>query len=147
MNKMYETTEKIHEVIDLINEKYSLEIDIISDNNNVIYYTDIVVNTTINCSENYISDTGELMSLDSNNYIGFTLAEDWQFAIGEKQIKQILVGFKDLLGDTKEYEDMIVAKSQAEVLCHKWLDGLNPMFESEPELVLTELLEMLENMD
>ena len=143
---MYETTEKIHEVIDLINEKYSLEIDIISDNNNVIYYTDIVVNATINWSENYISDTGELMTVDRNSGIAFTLAEDWQFAIGEYQIKQILIGLNDLLGDTKEYEDMILAKSQAEVLCHRWLDGLNPLFESEPELVLEVLLEILENL-
>jgi hypothetical protein len=30
-------------------------------------------------------------------------------------------------------------------LCHRWLDGLNPLFDREPEKVLQELLEILKN--
>ena len=160
MTKLYTLTKKIHEAIEKINQKYGLEIDIKSDNDNVIYETDIAVNTTINCGECYISDTGELMSLDSNNYIGFTLAEDWQFTINGNEIKQILNALQDLLGENPEYTEMEKHCTYEEcsecgsvninpeiysysiALCHKWLDGLNPMFESEPVKVLEELLEL-----
>lgn len=35
---------------------------------------------------------------------------------------------------------------QAEALCSRWLDGLTPLFDSEPEKVLQELVELLENL-
>ena len=41
-------------------------------------------------------------------------------------------------------EKTIVYKSEA--LCNKWLDGLTPLFDSEPVIVLKELLEILENL-
>lgn len=43
----------------------------------------------------------------------------------------------------KIYQKLL--KSQSKQLCQKWLDGLNPLFETEPEKVLTELLEILES--
>jgi hypothetical protein len=36
---------------------------------------------------------------------------------------------------------MILPKSQAEAICQKWLDGLIPLFDQEPEMVLQELVE------
>ena len=36
---------------------------------------------------------------------------------------------------------MILPKSQAEALCQKWLGGLTPLFNQEPEMVLQELVE------
>jgi hypothetical protein len=36
--------------------------------------------------------------------------------------------------------------TRAEVLCERWLGGLNPLFDREPETVLTELLEVLEKL-
>jgi hypothetical protein len=36
---------------------------------------------------------------------------------------------------------MILPKSQAEAICQKWLDGLTPLFNQEPEMVLQELVE------
>jgi hypothetical protein len=41
----------------------------------------------------------------------------------------------------------LVTSSQAEALCSRWLDGLRPMFEKEPEKVLTELLEILKKLN
>jgi hypothetical protein len=171
MTKIYTLTKQIHKTINLINKKYGLNIDIKSENHNVIYNTYVLNYATIDCPECYISDTGELMSLDSNYYIGFTLAEKWEFAIGEKQIREVLNDLKDFLGDdTEEYydyqhyisetraceyvnidsilriTDKYVPQSEAEVLCHKWLDGLNPMFDNEAEKVLKELLETLNNL-
>jgi len=86
----------------------------------------------------------------------------------EPQIRQILWVFRDVLGENPEYtatnwtyggvvdpnfqnEELWRAKlerfpkSQAEALCHKWLDGLNPLINSEPETVLTELITILES--
>lgn len=180
MTNIYELTKKIHETIDLINAKYGLEIEIKSDNDTVIYETGMInadgsaeINKAkIDYCECYISGTGELMRLSSNNFVAFTLAEDWQFEIGEYQIKQILNALKDLLGENPEYEELenaiknlykdggydryvmcvthivnkYIPQSQAEALCQKWLDGLNPIFDSNPEMVLTELLEVLENL-
>jgi hypothetical protein len=97
-----------------------------------------------------------------------------------KQIRQILVAFKDILGENPEIEifekaikgnevkisspayldtewvkvfkihnegleiiKKMTPKSQAEVLCQKWLDGLEPLIETNPEQVLNELLEIL----
>jgi hypothetical protein len=41
---------------------------------------------------------------------------------------------------------MMLPKTLAEALCSRWLDGLDPLFEREPETVLEELLEVLENL-
>jgi hypothetical protein len=38
------------------------------------------------------------------------------------------------------------AKHQAEALCQKWLDGLNPMIDSNPEKVLGELNEIIKTL-
>jgi hypothetical protein len=140
MTKIYETTKQIHKTIILVNRKYGLNIDIKSDNDFVIYATS-----------------------DSN--------QEWQSEINEKEIKIILNALKDYLGDNTEhaemdygiknlYKDGGYSKYTAKVedvakkytpdtlagsFCHKWLDGLNPMFESEPEKVLEELLEVLKN--
>lgn len=92
------------------------------------------------------------------------------------QIRQILIGLKKVLGENPEYkqdrwlldnlnkryenkeltEYSLIAclkssvektpKSQAEALCQKWLDGLEPLFDREPETVLQELIEILENL-
>ena len=44
------------------------------------------------------------------------------------------------------YQPIWVSKSYSEALCNKWLDGLTPLFDSEPVPVLKELLEILENL-
>jgi len=36
-------------------------------------------------------------------------------------------------------------KTQAEALCAKYLDGLDPMFDQAPEKVLEELTEIIKN--
>jgi len=93
-------------------------------------------------------------------------------AIDPPQIRQILQAFEGVLGDNPEYikkfEELTdianelgfdecpkcgtnifhqtEEKNYSQALCQKWLDGLNPMFDSEPEKVLEELNEILENL-
>jgi hypothetical protein len=179
MTNILKTTKQIHDTIDKINQKYGLEIDIESDN--VIYQTGkinvdgsaVINKAKIDYCECYISETGELMRLSSNNFVAFTLAKDWQYEIGEYQIKQILIALKDVLGEDDISKQLKVyaekwlkiggrnagkhtellyerwyslPKTVAEALCKKWLDGLNPLFDSDREKVLEELLEILQNL-
>ena len=92
------------------------------------------------------------------NYYNFT------GAIQAPQIRQILFELKDVLdvlANTKthtETDKMIGGmraigfefKSQsqfkAEALCRKWLDGLTPLIDTEPDKVLEELLEILKKL-
>ena len=128
MEKTHKIAQEIHELIDKINIKYKL----------CIY----------NKADQYLYTDGELYVF-----------------IQETRIKQILIGLKDLLGVNPHWESeqehfyklestgvclfglrlkSSQPKYKAEALCARWLDGLEPMFVSEPEAVLTELKEVLE---
>lgn len=190
MTKIYETTKRIHKLIEKINEKYGL--NIVIDSNSVIYIDDNeLIETAVGYCENYISDTGELMTIDARNYIATmiglsrefsiarhsiatTITAEWQFAIKAPQIRNILLSLSDTLGENyfnqetaneeakqqnyfssaelsdayeRGYYSCLLNfhhKTIAEALCQKWLDGLNPLIDQEPEQVLSELLEVLE---
>jgi hypothetical protein len=88
------------------------------------------------------------------------------------QIRQILIHLQEVLGENPEHikcdlklgkpsydlDDMVKSynegfsagrnqiKTRAEALCQKWLVGLTPLFDTNPEQVLTELNEVLENL-
>jgi len=40
-----------------------------------------------------------------------------------------------------------IPEKQSEALCKKWVDTLTPLFDKDPEKVLTEFLELLENLN
>ena len=63
------------------------------------------------------------------------------------QIRQILLALKDVLED-KIYTNPVNYNNidNADDLCSKWLDGLTPLIDSSPETVLSELVEVLENL-
>ena len=154
MTNILKITRQIHDTIDKINEKYGLEINIYHHLSYSSYK-----------DENDYTVVESWRSKDKSVYDSF-------FPIEEKQIKQILIALNDMLGENPEYEelengiknlyhdggyDKYVFKVEdiamkytpatlASSFCHRWLDGLNPLFESEPELVLEELLEVLENL-
>jgi hypothetical protein len=58
-------------------------------------------------------------------------------AIQAPQIRQILVGLKEQLNEVL---------NMTEIYCIKWLDGLTPLIDTEPEKVLQELLEILKKL-
>jgi hypothetical protein len=77
-------------------------------------------------------------------------------------MSQILLAFRDVLKDKKidknaewfksvketdicPYYGEKVKQNQVEALCQKWLDGLNPLIDREHKTVLTELIQILEN--
>ena len=177
MSNLYNLTKTLHTLVQEKAKKHGLELEIESDT--VIFMTDILNETKINYNENYISDTGELMTINrTGTCIAETISDDWQFKIQADQIRQILWVFRDVLGTNPKHEyysqefeafkerqleegddfdtknaiclgryrvkKNFTPKSQAEALCQKWLGGLQPLVNSEPETVLTELINVLE---
>jgi hypothetical protein len=152
MPNLYNLTAQIHQNLQKVCEKYGLEkLEIESD---YILLPD---------------DCGPRI------FIGGASLRNEIPAIQSPQIRQILLAFKEVLGENpnfkllenaikenqllcnNKYTGLItvsdiflldgglpIPKSQAEALCQKWLDSLTPMFDREPETVLTELLELLE---
>lgn len=131
MSGIYQPTKEIHLLIPKINQKYDLEIEIKNEkyiyiNNNILLPVD--------------QNTGELQKLDAPYYP----------IIQASQIRQILVVLERILAKPyiecdhrRIYEGNIIT---ADLLCQKWLDGLNPLIDLEPETVLQELVEVLENL-
>jgi hypothetical protein len=78
--------------------------------------------------------------------------------IQEPEIRQILLAFKEIFDSLpRNYfynlewfrlEDSFhtLGTSMSVILCAKWLDGLTPLFDREPETVLSELLEVLKTL-
>jgi uncharacterized protein YifE (UPF0438 family) len=81
-------------------------------------------------------DNNKTMPLTSDHYADYAVTEEQLLEQLPEQIREILVGLSDISGD-----------EEAEALCNRWLDGLRPMFEREPEKVLTELLEVLKKLN
>lgn len=154
MIKIYETIKQIHKIIKKINEKYGLNINIddysITPQGHYLYfngYSYYVLSDTMDI-EKHINNV-------KNGYIKFIQAP---------QIRIILKELEDLLGDNPDYVNFCkrykrlcrncsydISDScynpfpylKSEALCAKWIDGLNPLIDREPERVLEELLEEL----
>jgi hypothetical protein len=146
MPNLYQITKQLHETVQEKAKKHNLELEIESDK----YY-----------GNHKITENIQLVSSD----LAYHLAIDNNFdhifgVIQADQIRQILVAFKDVLIDDKikknaewfkdiketdicPYCGFRIIQNQAEDLCDRWLDGLNPLFDREPEKVLTELNKIL----
>jgi len=164
-NTLYELHEQLHPLIQAKAEKFGLKIKLYD-------IEDIYPNGEIHhWAEGTLDDD-----------ITFLSEIDSVPAIQAPQIRQILLAFREVLGENplytqeknkwlkeqKQYRGKIaynsvcitfreldyllegygepfyrLKKSQAETLCSKWLDGLEPMFNRELETVLSELLEVL----
>lgn len=164
MSNLYTLTQKIHEILPQINQKYGLDLNLSYENSYFI----------CNDGDNKIFSYRDVFDrIDAK----IQTSKDFIPAIQTAQIRQILIGLKDVLGDNADYKeerynwvknrnderfiadnhkdcvfiidykiDKIYKKSQAEALCQRWLDGLEPLFDREPEKVLQELVEILENL-
>jgi hypothetical protein len=81
--------------------------------------------------------------------------------MGSDQIRQILNALKDVLGKNPKYTLYVglgdnwhatnsrndifasVPKTKSDALCAKWLDSLNPLIDTNPDQVLSELVDVL----
>lgn len=162
MSNLYPLRARIHELLPQINQKYGLEIEVESD----FYW---YVETSY--FEGVHKRPGCFYKDDGFYERVFDAAID---DIQAPQIRQILVGLQEVLGENPElhskrldnYSEFLEAfkndtpieakytelkneaipEFQAEVLCQKWLDGITPLFDREPEPVLQELVEVLEHL-
>jgi hypothetical protein len=141
MSNTYTLHQTIHELLPQLNQKYGLKLEVESDT--VIFMTDVVEETKINYNENYISDTGSLMTLDRTGAcIATTITDDWCFKIQAPQIRQILLGLQNLLG-------LQIYEFEQNNLCFAE-DGngkvLQPLIDREPDQVLQELIEIIKEL-
>jgi|GEM_PF-3758553 len=178
MIKKYQLTKQIQSIIPLITEKYNKEIQI---ENYKVLYLDIkdkakCKEATIGCYDQYVSDTGNLMTVEQGDR-ATTLSHDFVSKIEEPQIREILIALQEELGENPTYSLVynmeinllkhskmseankksdvqhrinplfIGFPTRSETFCNKWLDGLKPLFDTDPIAVLTELLEILTNLN
>jgi len=125
MSNLYNLTQQINKVIQEKAQKHGLEIEIGS---NFLLLND-----------------GELQHeyqyKHFNNHNGQIVRPLCVLAIEAPQIRQILIVLEDVLNQfPKPYW------VNSENLCQKWLDGLHPLFDREPETVLAELLNILKSL-
>lgn len=189
MSNLYQLQAKIHKLLHKINKQYGLEIEIESDYTWHEYsgYVDsksLTEYKKYNKKEYYHNINSDPLNCDLIADRSVIISPPLFLDISKTQIRQILIGLKDVLGENPEIEknkilldkleeeekvvsvlgnefDNYVAKenlnahkvkihktveSQAEALCQRWLDGLEPLFDREPEKVLQELIEILENL-
>jgi len=161
MSKQYELTKQIHAILPLIAEKYGKEIVLTGDF--------VWLKKDGQYKIHHKQYSAVLLMVEKEIKIK-------SLAIQAPQIRQILLALQDELGKNPEIHKKDVMLKQisetdfsdyrkgiemglathaknnlpwyySEVLCHKWLDGLNPLFDSEPITVLTEFLEVLENLN
>lgn len=127
MSNLYTTTAKIHELLPKINQKFGLKVEVIGNWQNH-------------------PQKGLFLATEKMEVMG---KENWQkfldeccLAIQAPQIRQILVSLQDVLGIKAD-------KFEKKNLCltHD-LNGrlILPLFDQDPETVLTELVEILENL-
>jgi hypothetical protein len=150
MTKIYTLTKQINEILKQINTKYDLDIEIKSDN--YIFNNNII--------RNHIGLENPYCCLIEAPQIRQILV-DLKDVLGENpRIKKGLFEydgayhyvnnafFAEIVHNNNgfDYIDELNFADLSSDLCHKWLDGLTPMIDGEPERVLKELIELLKNL-
>lgn len=193
--QQYQLCQKILANIPKLNQKYGLSIEVESEKNYYEYFG--FVDEELFAPEPRIYHRKEIVELSAKNKETYLeLISDKSVIIGkllcpeitEKQIRQILVGLQEVLGENPNWrssktlgvdladaiDDIITERnhsrfgndmftirqfgtiyaigmgeypSQAETLYKKWCYGFpTSLFDANPILVLTELVEILENL-
>lgn len=174
MSNLYNLTQQLHQTIQEKAEKHGLKIEIKNKFEWVITPYD------------YEGNEYDLLEHGS-------LGSGYLVSIQATQIRQILLAFKEVLGESEEIlenkkelerllgkdntldylknimdeaeylnqfvdnnQDRAITQLESNIkntpnqfyvdeLCSRWLDGLEPLFDREPENILTELLEILKS--
>ena len=151
--RLYNITKELHKAVKATADKFGKEVEI-SNRSLLVRYQHLNSARVVTWKYSRISDYDE-----RRNHRAVV-------AIDGPQVKHILKAFKDELGENPEsltydyyeddypnvhqaFEDGVThgqtPKLRAEALCKEWLDGLDPLIESEPEQVLRELTKILSN--
>ena len=153
----FEITQKIHQELDKLAKTTGIKIEVEST-----YGWIIEPDGVFNSQYNDFQDAKALIAIEPPQIKQILIA--FEEKLGEnpeykkRQIqKNILEEGKEKDGTDfevlmykmayKNSSDLLklTPQTQSEALCQKWLDGLNPLFDSNPTQVLTELLEVLQN--
>lgn len=149
MSNIYSLTKNLHEIVQEKAKKFGKEIKIESNK----YYVEHHKNDEINGVElYYIPEAPQIRQIliafqdelgDNQVFLKF-----YKRAGVTYDISNNLLGVEDGNGNwyemsPEEWGLSPIPKSQAEALCHRWLDGLEPLFDRESETVLQELINVL----
>lgn len=166
MPNLYTLTARIHKLLPQVNQKYGLEIEVESDfawfSKNGVYkihhkqYGLLVLvnheNVKLECLAIQATQIRQIL-VGLQDVLGVN--PEYIEECGKwREQREIINNIKDFMREKDEFCKMYgidaklqtITKSQAEALCQKWLDGLEPLFDREPETVLQELIEVLENL-
>lgn len=147
MSNLYKLTQNLHKIIQEKSKKCGVQVEIKND----FYISKNSAEPFHWCMKRYLT-TDDLLVIQA------------------QQIRQILLTLKDVLGYNPEYIDTkettikhiesanpnwhiigqlqgradFIKRTKAQSLCH-WLDGLEPLFDREPETVLEELTQILQS--
>jgi len=126
--KIYKITKEIHELFPKVCKKNNLkgvEIDSLIHHSNSILHSSRIRQT--------------LKALEG--------------ILGQNPVKEKIYKELDFTDSREAYfigleqgHDLWVKQSKAEAFCQRWLDGLDPLFDREPETVLTELRDLLKSL-
>lgn len=133
LQQQYQLCQKIHQLLPQINQKYGLEIEVESE-----YFIAKPIKGIGADKEKKF----ELVSADYIDYKEEEYSYEWEKipAIQEPQIRQILVGLQEVI---RQNPNLYPAVSY----WADWMHGFPTCrFDTDPILVLTELLEILENL-
>lgn len=134
MNNLYKLTKEIHDVLRELKFIFPTKIQMEMPYNvkhNITLLTSNAIRQILVALEGVLGESNE--------------HKNWKrlgAEIGIHGIIQCDHGFQDYA--RRMYAESKPLYSFAEIWCNRWLDGLNPLFDREPETVLKELLEILE---
>jgi hypothetical protein len=155
MSKLYELTKQIHEILPQVEQKYEIKTNIHLYSLAIFKNGAILPNHGLNGS--FLSYFGAPQILQILTDLQEILDKNphWERVSEEREELNPHYHYtsNSSYGVWEAYQagqlDMLLTftpKSTAEVLCNRWLDGLDPLFNRQPEMVLQELLNVLENL-
>lgn len=160
MSKLYELTKQIHNILPKVEEKYRVKIKVNNENwwletwddTGGIFIGDIDTEESRRLCPAIESNQIRQILVALENKLQNSMSDKAR-RFGPKSRQKVIAYLHDpeypLPEKIKKYciEYLLCKKQPTSLeLCNRWLDGLTPLFDREPETVLTELLEILENL-
>lgn len=152
MPQLYELNQKINDLLPKVAQRYGINIDIKSEyyikNNGQIIP---VIDTSKDRAEDFYDSYNKIVVCwGSETGVRAVVWDDqynqkeqalWIPSIQSQQIRQILNALEETMGFIPFNSPLTNTRSKA--LCRNWLDGLTPLIDTNPDQVLEELLDEL----
>ena len=151
----FEITQKIHQELDKLAKTTGIKIKsdfpvVESDNTLIFHYkrmTCFQIKQILIAFEEILGESDEIKN--EKMCLGMTEITYDFFKKGKigggNSVEIDELNFKNSIARHEGLIANFLIKTQSEALCQKWLNGIKPLFDQNPTQVLTELLEVLQN--